>query len=888
MDDLMSQNAFSGQQDAVEWIVSCCVAGRLSDAEHAARRLVEADGNDEVAVHLLAQVLNQQGAFAEALEWMRHLLELNPLHAMYHNDYGVMLAALGRWPEAEAAHRMSLLIDSSGVDTRFNLALMLFRQKKAAEALAELDILGERAGDFADMHALRAEILIAEGHLEEAVIAVSNAVERGVERVEVLVALSTALSRAGCDDEAEQLLARALQIAPEDAAVNYILGNRSLLKGKTAEAGACFRQAIASQPGFAEAHNSLGLVLLDSGDIAAAAAAFKHALGAVPGLGEVHRNLGICFVKQGQIEAALASFLKAVKFSPESHEAWNSLGEALSRLQRLNEAESAFRKALAINPDSIEAGVNLGTLLLLRGDFGEAWAWYEKRWELPVIRDNRPHFPQPEWAGEPLDGKALLIYAEQGMGDNLQFVRYLQVLRERYPTARLYYWCLKPLFRLFSSYAVRCGVELLPETVQGAIPPIDYQVALLTVPGRIGTTLGTMPVDVPYLMPPDDLIEKWATKLAGLKGKKVGLVWGSGESFRFHTFRSMHLQQLKPLLEVGGVSWVSLQKGGAEGQIASEGLCGRMLDLMDGAEDFADTAAIIANLDLVISVDTSVPHLAGAMGVPVWLLDRFDTDWRWLLDRTDSPWYPTMRIFRQTSFADWNSVVPRVVEALSDWASDNPGAESVPAGLALTPVIPDVPAIGVVEVEPALKLNLGCGSRKMTGFLNVDCVAVCQPDRVVDLEKTPWPWDADSVDEIKLIHVLEHLGQSTDVFLSIIKEMYRVCRDAARIEIIVPHPRSDHYLGDPTHVRPVTIPMLQLFDQRLNREWAAIGAANTPLGIILEVDFEIESAAHLLEQVWQEKLSSGQMSEAEMASAVGQYNNVVMQTTIVWRVRKGR
>ena len=176
----------------------------------------------------------------------------------------------------------------------------------------------------------------------------------------------------------------------------------------------------------------------------------------------------------------------------------------------------------------------------------------------------------------------------------------------------------------------------------------------------------------------------------------------------------------------------------------------------------------------------------------------------------------------------------------------------------------------------------------MAGFLNVDCVAVCQPDQVVNLEQTPWPWADDAVDEIKLIHVLEHLGQSTDVFLAIIKEMYRVCREGARIEIIVPHPRSDHYLGDPTHVRPVTLPMLNLFDQRLNREWAAIGAANTPLGIILDVDFEIESAAHLLEAEWQQKLSSGQMSETEMASAIAQYNNVVIQTTIVWRVRKGR
>ena len=189
---------------------------------------------------------------------------------------------------------------------------------------------------------------------------------------------------------------------------------------------------------------------------------------------------------------------------------------------------------------------------------------------------------------------------------------------------------------------------------------------------------------------------------------------------------------------------------------------------------------------------------------------------------------------------------------------------------------------------PALKLNLGCGNRKMAGFVNVDCVAVCQPDMVVNLEATPWPWDDNSVDEIKLVHVLEHLGQSTEVFLAIVREMYRVCRAGARIEIIVPHPRHDSFLGDPTHVRPVTVQMLSLFDQRLNRQWAVVGAANTPLGIILEVDFEVESFVHALESEWQQKLSSGMITEAELAQAVRQYNNVIVQTTIVWRVHKGR
>ncbi|MEI7611291.1 MAG: tetratricopeptide repeat protein [Betaproteobacteria bacterium] len=881
----MNQKVVFDQQDGIGAIIACFSAGRLAEAERLARQRVEAEGNDETAIHLLAQCLYLQEKFSEAIDFMRRLLEISPTHAGYYNDCGVMQAALGHWSEAEALHRMSLVVDPSGMDAHFNLALMLFRQDKRTEALAELEVLEKMRPDFADLHALRAEILLAEEAPEEAVKSVLKAVELGLNSAEVLVNLSTALSQAGCGTEVEKLLRIALQIAPADSAAHYYLGNLLRAQGKTAEAESHYRQAIAIRPDFAEAHNNLGLTLQDQGDVVSAEEEFKCALNVAPKIGAVYNNLGNCYLKQGKIESARVNFLKAVEYSPELHEAWNNLGELYYRTQRLEEAESAYRQALVLKPDSVEAGLNLGILLLLWGRFEEGWVWYEKRWEMPATRQNRPRFKQPEWAGEPLAGKTLLIYVEQGMGDNLQFVRYLRVLRERYPTARIYYWCLKPLFRLFSSYAASCGVELLPETVPGGVPPIDYHIALLTVPERLGTRLESIPAEVPYLTPSADLVKAWAVKLAGLNGKKVGLVWASGEAYLFHKFRTMQLEQLKPLLEIEGISWVSLQKGDAKSQIAAQGLTDKIVDLMDGAEDFADTAAIIANLDLVISVDTSVPHLAGAMGVPVWLLDRFDTDWRWLLDRTDCPWYPTMRIFRQTSFADWSSVVPRVVDALSAWAEDRPEAEVLSGPLTPQPVTQNA---GEIMSLPALKLNLGCGRRQVAGFVNVDCVDVCQPDMVVNLEQTPWPWAADSVDEIKLSHVLEHLGQSTDVFLSIIREMYRVCRDGARIEIVVPHPRSDHYLGDPTHVRPITLPMLTLFDQRLNRKWEAIGAANTPLGIILEVDFEVESAEHSLEPEWQEKLSSGQMTEAEMASAVRQFNNVVEQSTIIWRVRKGR
>ena len=262
------------------------------------------------------------------------------------------------------------------------------------------------------------------------------------------------------------------------------------------------------------------------------------------------------------------------------------------------------------------------------------------------------------------------------MGDNLQFVRYLTVLRERYPTARIYYWCLRPLERLFAGFAARYDIELLPEVIPGGVPPIDYQIALLTIPLRLGARLETIPTEVPYLAPSDEAVARWDARLNALPGKKVGVVWVSGDTYVFHKFRTMALSQLKPLFDLEGISWVSLQKGPGAAQIAENGLSSRINDWMDEVVDFADTAALIAGLDLVISVDTSVPHLAGAMGKPVWLLDRYDTDWRWLLDRADSPWYPSMRIFRQTAFGDWPSVVSPVVEALRRWGASgsNPAA----------------------------------------------------------------------------------------------------------------------------------------------------------------------------------------------------------------------
>jgi hypothetical protein len=264
-----------------------------------------------------------------------------------------------------------------------------------------------------------------------------------------------------------------------------------------------------------------------------------------------------------------------------------------------------------------------------------------------------------------------LVYSEQGLGDSLQFTRYLPLLRRSCPEARIHFGCQTPLFRLLESNAPAWGIEVLPSVVTGDLPSFDVHVALLSLPFRMSTTLTSIPADVPYIAPPPSLVEKWAARLDPLPGRKVGVVWSGSGILPVSRFRNARLKQLEPLFDVGGISWVSLQKGDASGQIVSEGWPGLILNMMDEAEDFADTAAIVANLDLVISVDTSVPHLAGAMGKPIWLLDRFDADWRWLVGREDSPWYPTMRIFRQTSFGDWDSVIPRVAEALTLYTTNS-------------------------------------------------------------------------------------------------------------------------------------------------------------------------------------------------------------------------
>ncbi|MCH8036190.1 MAG: hypothetical protein IIC53_03595, partial [Proteobacteria bacterium] len=321
------------------------------------------------------------------------------------------------------------------------------------------------------------------------------------------------------------------------------------------------------------------------------------------------------------------------------------------------EAVASFHKALDIEPDYADAHHNFSLTLLLQGDFPNGFEQYE--WRRRTKMCPRRVFAQPEWDGGPFPGRTLLLHAEQGLGDTLHFIRYAPLVRDL--GGRVVIECQKPLADLLGSVA---GIDaIVPEG--NPLPPFDLHTPLLSLPHLLGTTEATVPTAVPYLSPEPGAVEVWRHRVGRGEELKVGLVWAGSPGHKNDRNRSISLERLRPLLDVPGIRFFALQVGERASDIEAVGLQGLIDDISPDLNDFADTAAALSVLDLLISVDTAPAHLAGALGRPVWLLLPFVPDWRWMMDREDSPWYPTMRLFRQPMRSDWLSVIHRIGNELA-------------------------------------------------------------------------------------------------------------------------------------------------------------------------------------------------------------------------------
>ena len=496
------------------------------------------------------------------------------------------------------------------------------------------------------------------GQLDAAVDLIARAVAVNPSFAQAHYNLGVALKDQGWLEEAASAYRRAIAVQPDYADAHDNLGNVLADLGRPEEAAPCYRRAIALRPGNPATHNNLGIALKQTGQLQDAAAAYRQAIALKPDYVEAHNNLGNVLKELGLLDEAAQCFQRALDLRPGLADAHSNLGNVLLAQGRVDQAAEAYERAIALNPDYAEARNNLALIQLQRGDFERGWEGYEWRWKLKVAVAPRRDFPQPEWRGEQLSGARVLVHAEQGFGDAIQFCRYVPLVAQR--GAKVILEVQPELKRLMAGLA---GVHELV-TLGEALPPFDYHIPLMSLPRVFGTRLDTVPADVPYLRAPPDLVQAWRDKLSGITGLRVGLAWAGSPQHMNDRNRSLALSTLAPLAAVSGATYMALQKGPSAAQAATPPAGMRLVELGTELGDFADTAAVIANVDLVIAVDTAVAHLAGALGKPVWLLLPFAGEWRWLLDRSDSPWYPSMRLFRQPRPGAWGEVLERVVQEL--------------------------------------------------------------------------------------------------------------------------------------------------------------------------------------------------------------------------------
>lgn len=449
-------------------------------------------------------------------------------------------------------------------------------------------------------------------------------------------------------------LDRAVAASPSTTLFHANRANTLLALGRPAEAEAACRQGLRYKRNSVEAWQTLGHALSDQGRPREAVEAYREAHRHDPRLPDIHNNIGLALSDAARPEEAVAELMTAVRLAPGDDVAEGNLANVLKELGRLPEAEQAYRAILARQPDHAMAHFNLGGMLLLAGRYPEGW----KEWEWRFQADPSIGWadPRPLWRGEALAGRTLLIHGEQGLGDTIQFARYLPLLPR---DGRLILRVAAPLVRLLSGID---GIDRVV-TLDDPVPDADLCCATMSLPLLLNLPRPEdCPTPVPYLHADPKQAAIWRERLAVLPGRKVGLTWaGNPARERVGRGRSVAVEALAGLAQVPGVSLVSLQKGAP----VTGPLADHVTDWTDQLDDLADTAALTTGLDLVISIDTAVAHLAGALGRPVWLLNRFAPCWRWLLGRDDSVWYPTLRQFRQDRMNEWDTPIRLLSEALA-------------------------------------------------------------------------------------------------------------------------------------------------------------------------------------------------------------------------------
>ncbi len=478
-----------------------------------------------------------------------------------------------------------------------------------------------------------------------------------MDAIEEATAVALKLLESGRAAEAEQLCRLAVRERPGSAQAWFLLGTAVQLQGQPGQAVSPYEHAIAIDPARLEALNNLGAALCAIGRVDESARRLEQAIAARPEYAEAHNNLGNARQRQGRFADAIACYRRALELRPGYLDAHNNLGNALRAAGRPDLAVESYERALALSPEHPRVRLGRALAWLQQGDYARGWPEYE--WRLKCPEHAIPSLPGPVWDGAPLDGRAILLYADSGLGDALMFIRYAQDVAAR--GGRVVVACRRPLARLFERSPGVARVVAEGED----LPPFAVHAPLMSLPRMLGATEPAAADVVPYLAVDQVLVDRFGRDLEALAGRRIGIAWQGNPAFGRDSERSFRLEQFEPLARVPGVRLVSLQKGAGTEQLAELGGRFEVFDFGTGIDDLADTAAVMKNLELVVAPDTALVHLAGGLGVPAWVALGVAPDWRWLLGRDQSPWYPRTRLFRQQRWGDWHGVFERMAREIA-------------------------------------------------------------------------------------------------------------------------------------------------------------------------------------------------------------------------------
>lgn len=681
--------------------------GNLDEAIVLLKKTLELNPDHIKACNVIAGIFQRQGQFDDAVGNYKHSLKFKPDFAETHFNLGTVFHMQGKLDEAAENYNQAIALNKNYTEAYYNLGNALKEQgkfKEAIETYGQAILLNPN--DF-EAHSNLGNVFRESGNHDEAITSYRKALELKPEGANIICNLGAVLHEQGKPDEAIAYYKRAIALKPEYAEAYCNLGITFKEKGEFDNALSNYNRAITIKPEFAPAHYNLGNLLHEQGKLDEAVVSFNRAISIKQNYSEAYCNLGLTLQEQGNLDDAIANYKLAISISADNADAYNKLGVALQKQGKLGNAEECYDRAIGLRNDFADAHFNKSLVLLLTERFKEGWQEYEWRLRTKVycLRD----FQQPMWDGRQLNGKTVLVHAEQGFGDVLQFIRYLPMVKAR--GGHVIFECPHLLVRLLRNCA---GYDQIIELDPQSLPNVhfDFHVPLLSLPGIFGTDTGSIPENGPYISVDSDLISQWSLHIKNKNAFKIGIVWAGAPRHTNNRYRSCSLSDFAPLAQLPGIDLYSLQKGEASKEILNppEGM--NIVDLGDKLNDFAETSAVICNLDLIISVDTAVVHLAGAINKPVWNILPLAPDWRWLLGRDNSPWYPSMRFFRQTRPNEWENVFEQIKQAL---LQENAGS---------------MPQKNIDEIFNLSTLNLQQGQLDTAGML-LKKVILLNPEHVI-------------------------------------------------------------------------------------------------------------------------------------------------------------